>query len=238
MEPSQLNHLSVTELRAIEKCIQAAMEQKNNAQLKEAKEETLGFIRTHFPDICLTDLLKTIWLEEIQADLSELSQVQAGCELMAQSSSVAADSLTSAPEDNSLIQTLSKLIDDLKSRYDELISKENTRLLWLMNNGRQKISRLADAELAHVLQETMDKLEAVVDAYSQKPYKEIDREVQEISQWFEYQTGIPLINGIFTVISTNPLKGQPAAYISKPERKEPDLLIPLTRVRNAVGNIF
>lgn len=238
MEPSQLNHLSVSELRAIEKCIQAAMEQKNNAQLKEAKEETLSFIRTHFPDIYLADLLKTIWMEEIREDLTELSQVQAGRELIAQSSQIAADASTSISEDNSLIQTLSKLVDDLKSRHDELISKENTRLLWLMNNGRQKISRLADAELAHVLQETIDKLEAVIDAYGQKPYKEINGEVQEISQWFECQTGIPLINGIFTVISTNPLKGQSAAYIPKPEKKEPDLLIPLTRVRSAVGNIF
>ncbi|PSN20473.1 hypothetical protein C7271_02040 [filamentous cyanobacterium CCP5] len=198
-----LSHLSIEELLEIEKHVKSAMREKHVSQLAKAKESILCLVKQSFPDVDLLNLLDSIRQDEADRmrSQSSLTQIE-GSELHDLSNGRNYKTINQHILDEDFLLMLHNLIAYLESRHEELSIKEEAHLLWLVNNGGQKISKLSGAGLGAILLEVINKLKEIAASYQYTERSELQEQLDRLNSWFKAQTDIPLLNTIFTVVET------------------------------------
>lgn len=107
------------------------------------------------------------------------------------------------PEDIRLLYDPGVFYERLRVIKNEALQHEDTRLLWLTNDGSQKTSKLSGKALAEVLQETIKKLERLCDTdhETEMSIEDLNREILRISEWSEFHLGVSLRKGTLTIIT-------------------------------------
>lgn len=225
MSLERLKNLSLEELRHLELCIQNALEEKTISRLDEAKQAVLALLTEQFPEIALSDLC-----EQLQADLPDQPSSEAPEDLSESEAAIPEPEEAPSPEVGdmtNLMRSLHAYTADLKEKREDVLAKEQARLLWLTHGGKQKMSCVYGDQLANILQEAINQLERITDESFNQSSEIIQAEVATISAWLEAYTGIPLVGGMLTVIAP-PLLKLPSPEVATAASPQPPAPEPLT----------
>jgi hypothetical protein len=193
MDITKLSSLTWEQLDQIQDYVQQAKSQKREQMEHKAKKEILDLLDKKYPEINLTtlarDLLKHEKYQEEMRYIKENKSFLESCKKKQEGLNWGSEYFD-----------LDIYLDRLRSISNAALVSDDTRLLWLTNDGGQKTSSVSGKELSSVLQETIKKLERLSTSEAHKDYEEYVLQLFKISQWSEEHLGISLIKGAFTVI--------------------------------------
>jgi hypothetical protein len=193
MDVTKLSYLTWEQLDQLQDYVQKAKLQKRKHMELKAKQEILDLLDRKYPEISLTSLARELlkhgkYQEEMGYSKSTENRLNSPLEKQ--------EGLDLSSE----YFDLDIYLDRLRTISDAALVSDDTRLLWLTNDGGQKTSSVSGKELSSVLQETIKKLERLSTSEAHKDYEEYVFQLFQISKWSEENLGISLIKGAFTVI--------------------------------------
>ena len=194
MNIKNLSTLTWDQLDQISNFVQKAKFEKKKKMELEAKKEILNFLDENYPEIDLISLAKN--LLEYGQYKKEMKSIKSQEKTLFEGEENYEDSRYS-----SLLFDVDSYIARLKVVSKAVLGSDETRLLWLTNDGGQKTSNVSGKELSAILQETIKKIERLSTLELDQDDEKYIFELFQISRWSEEKLGISLIKGTFTVIS-------------------------------------
>jgi hypothetical protein len=200
MNIENLAQLSFAQLSEIQNRIQLAIGEKKNVSIADAVSDILDLLATKYPEVSLAEVLSELAFRS-QITLGRNFSFAIDGELNQVDFSASLESLGSLDFSIKDVQVLS---DRLKVIRNSILQSDDSRILWLTNDGVQKTSKMFGKELAEVLQESIKKLERLDNSSGEsEEIYDLSLEVKKIEEWTEFRLGISLLSGTLTVI--NPL---------------------------------
>jgi hypothetical protein len=229
MNIENLAQLTFEQLNEIQQCVSAAISEKMSMRINDAASDLLDFLASSYPDVSLADVInELVFRSQISFDGGPSTILSA---VPNPNSDVSAKTVGKSER---VYQSAEMLTERLKTIRNSVLQHDDSRLLWLTNDGTQKTSKMVGKELAEILQEAIKRLERLesMDEVTDK-IEDLSLEISKVEEWAEFKLGISLFNGTLTVINpfsarhthikANPRSSQrsPATVNPKPaENKE------------------
>lgn len=197
MSDENLKSLSFEQLEEIQNRVSQAIFEKRKSRVSEAVINVLELLSTCYEDVSAWDFLNEIIR---QKPFDELLKTEVNKPL---EEKVLTPRSTHIDCPDLLLNDPIYFCGRLKAICNEVLQTDDSRLLWLNNDGSQTTSQLSGKELADILYQAIKKIERLCESEMEfdSHRENINYELQKISEWSEFHLGVSLFKGNLTVIS-------------------------------------